>query len=214
MIATQTEKKPQENTSMPSFAKETVGIIIYNQVRATSDLSAGSRYVEIFFNDTQGDLWEHRRFKEHSTTESVLLCIQNPDMSFRKIEIPEQIGTSLLEYLSKGQPREVFDCEGFVHYLNGCVNNFDRLGLHRGNYSKAVISTSELKPWNTIGMQGILIDIQAYLHFAFYIGNDLFLSKASIDGALIVTDLESMKREYDAPDVFLIDVEKLRSSAT
>lgn len=115
---------------------------------------------------------------------------------------------------------EYFDCSNFAEYICWETSQGDKFDLSK--YNKKDLNTDELKwweiilLWNKINLDNLNLKwlIHFWLHWIFefdeehvmiYIGNWLYISKASDEYWIIVWELWELKKLYNSNDALLLE---------
>lgn len=110
----------------------------------------------------------------------------------RKIELPEDMLERMAEYIKvEHKFKNILDCFCFACIANDTpTKSYDDL---QNEWDMTKPSESELKPGDTI----VILDDGKFhasrpTHFAIYLGDDLYISKAGFEGRLMVADIDEM----------------------
>lgn len=146
----------------------------------------------------------------HLTAEKLEVFIQKGSI-FEKVPLKEDIFTNLKSFLTQASSSSLpgFCCVDFVNLLfekfrKENLNEFDA-----EQWSTYTFEEKELVEGDAIAT-GIKKEHETSLnHFAMYLGSGLYLSVGGINGDLIITGLEPMKKMYEANSAMLLCPKKL-----
>lgn len=148
-------------------------------------------------------IWKHCWLYDPDNKIKSLKIILYDKLLTQELQLPEEDLQRLLNYLIEGGGDELFDCESFVHYIKWVDMNH-RVLAHYLFPKKRNIShyaTQNLQVWDCIWISKAPINAQTqdkYIsHFAYYIWENLFLSKFWTWGNLRICSLKEMYNSYD-----------------
>lgn len=108
--------------------------------------------------------------------------------------------TRMLTFMRENPPA---DCIGFAHAVGGVPYVFEEFDKRNWAILKVDVRANILKNGDVIALTKDT-ELDEPLHFAIYLGEDLFISKYGPDGKLIVTTLEAMEEVFRPEHVLLI----------
>ena len=120
------------------------------------------------------------------------------------LPLESSVEQQLLDYLLQGPPIPTFCCLDFVQKLFDKYVPQSPHVFNRGEWKFSRSSKNKLLKTGEAIALGQGRKVSSIRHFAFCLGQDLYLSVAGDGGHLIVTELEEMKNLYQARNVFVI----------
>lgn len=112
------------------------------------------------------------------------------------VDLPNLMLDRIAKYMSeKEHISGLFDCASFAHAANGIPYEFSK--LKNENWIREDFDRDTMRPGDTVAIcDSSTDDNHQFVHFAIYVGDDLYLSKFGSSGPLIVANVDEMKAGF------------------
>lgn len=124
------------------------------------------------------------------------------------ITLPEPLNSNLINYI-RGIPERInYDCNRFVHFLNGVkysrtkhISKRWKIELISNDIDQFINSDFEFITGDTILIGKSYNEIA---HAAIYLGDGLYLSKVGDTGPLVIASVDEMRKGFGGHQIYLI----------
>lgn len=199
--------RPFSRTSLMQAAlplqRNTLRVLIHEQKSLTTHTRTGRQaeyLVSTVASHSSIGLLEEGLNPEIPLPAQLELLHSGPE-GLREIHLPASTSKKLISYLLLGPPVKPFDCGSFASYLSGfdvhkfrSPAHFSRLYPEQSAPANRVVAISKTH-------SPALKDI---VHYAYSLGNGLYISKFGTRGKLRITDLEQMQEFYSGRSVHVL----------